>query len=86
MQFVLNLTVRLFIDDFLSNVCLQSECLKEVFTDLDTSSEVLEMLISPEAPYFRLSTFGNSGSTQVCKQQNNFFIGERHDCFHMKFR
>lgn len=46
-------------------ICLQSECLKEVFSELDTSSEVLEMLISPEAPYFRLSTFGNSGSTQV---------------------
>ena len=44
----------------------QSECLKEVFADLDMSSEVLEILLSPEKPFFRLSTFGNAGSTHVC--------------------
>jgi len=39
--------------------------LKEVFNDLDMTSEVLEILLSPETPFFRLSTFGNAGSTHV---------------------
>jgi len=36
-----------------------------VFTDLDMTSEVLEILLSPDKPFFRLSTFGNAGSTHV---------------------
>lgn len=44
-------------------VIIKSECLKEVFADLDMTSEVLEILLSPEKPFFRLSTFGNAGST-----------------------
>ena len=47
---------------------LQSECLKEAFSELDMTSEVLEILMSPDKPYFRLSTFGNAGSTHVSKQ------------------
>ena len=39
--------------------------MKEVFNDLDMTSEVLEILLSPEKPYFQLSTFGNAGSTHV---------------------
>ena len=43
----------------------QSECLKEVFNELDTSSDVLQILMSPDAPFLQLSTFGNAGSTHV---------------------
>jgi len=43
----------------------QSECLKEAFNELDMTSDVLEFLMSPDTPHFRLSTFGNAGSTQV---------------------
>ncbi len=44
---------------------LQSECLKEAFSDLDMTSEVLQILMSPDKPYLRLSTFGNAGSIHV---------------------
>jgi len=29
------------------------------------TSEILEIMLSPEKPFFRLSTFGNAGSTHV---------------------
>ncbi|KAF3848999.1 hypothetical protein F7725_015496 [Dissostichus mawsoni] len=45
-----------------NKVILQSESLKEAFSELDMTSEVLEITMSPSQPYFRLSTFGNSGS------------------------
>ena len=43
----------------------QSECLKEAFSELDMSSEVLQIHMSPDKPFLRLSTFGNAGSTHV---------------------
>lgn len=43
----------------------QSECLREAFDELDMTSEVLQILMSPDNPFFRLSTFGYAGSTHV---------------------
>ncbi|XP_056146648.1 cell cycle checkpoint protein RAD1 [Lampris incognitus] len=45
-----------------NKVILQSDCLKDAFSELDMTSEVLQITISPNPPYFRLSTFGNSGN------------------------
>ena len=45
---------------------MNAECLREVFADMDTTSEALEILLSPSAPYCRLSTSGYAGTTQVC--------------------
>ncbi|XP_037121408.1 cell cycle checkpoint protein RAD1 [Syngnathus acus] len=45
-----------------NKVILLSESLKEAFSELDMTSEVLQITMSPSQPYFRLSTFGNSGS------------------------
>ncbi|KAL1260768.1 hypothetical protein QQF64_008595 [Cirrhinus molitorella] len=45
-----------------NKVILQSESLKEAFSELDMTSEVLQITMSPSHPYFRLSTFGNSGN------------------------
>ncbi|XP_067106721.1 cell cycle checkpoint protein RAD1 [Osmerus mordax] len=45
-----------------NKVILQSDSLKEAFSELDMSSEVLQITMSPIQPYFRLSTFGNSGN------------------------
>nr|XP_061800564.1 cell cycle checkpoint protein RAD1-like [Nerophis lumbriciformis] len=45
-----------------NKVILLSESLKEAFSELDMTSEVLEITMSPSQPYFRLSTFGNAGS------------------------
>ncbi|XP_053159733.1 cell cycle checkpoint protein RAD1 isoform X1 [Hemicordylus capensis] len=45
-----------------NKIILQSEGLREAFSELDMTSEVLQITMSPDKPYFRLSTFGNSGS------------------------
>ncbi|XP_077593891.1 cell cycle checkpoint protein RAD1 isoform X1 [Stigmatopora nigra] len=45
-----------------NKVILLSESLKEAFSELDMTSEVLQIIMSPSQPYFRLSTFGNAGS------------------------
>lgn len=47
----------------INKVIMKSECLKEAFSELDMTSDVLQILMSPDSPYFRLSTFGNAGST-----------------------
>lgn len=36
-----------------SKVILQSESLKEAFSELDMTSEVLQITMSPSQPYFR---------------------------------
>lgn len=46
-----------------NKIIMKSECLRDAFSDLDVSSQVIEMLMSPDAPYFRLSTFGHAGTT-----------------------
>ncbi|XP_064410254.1 cell cycle checkpoint protein RAD1 isoform X2 [Latimeria chalumnae] len=46
----------------INKIILQSESLREAFAELDMSSEVLQITMSPDKPYFRLSTFGNAGS------------------------
>ena len=51
---------------------MEAEFLKEAFNELDWSSQYVDLLLSPEAPYFRLSTWGPSGSCQVFKY--NFFL------------
>lgn len=48
-----------------NKVIMRSECLKEVFSELDMSSDVLEIFMSPDPPYFRLSTFGSYGTNHV---------------------
>ncbi|XP_025091169.1 cell cycle checkpoint protein RAD1-like [Pomacea canaliculata] len=47
----------------INKIIMKSECLKEVFNELDVTSEVLQILMSPDAPYLQLSTFGSAGST-----------------------
>ncbi|XP_002736203.1 cell cycle checkpoint protein RAD1-like [Saccoglossus kowalevskii] len=49
----------------INKIIMKSECLKEAFSELDMTSEVLEILMSPDKPYLRLSTFGNAGSTHA---------------------
>lgn len=54
--------------------------MKEVFNELDSTSEVLQILMSPDQPYLQFSTFGNSGSTHVsfclmCKHFDLIILG-----------
>jgi cell cycle checkpoint protein len=48
-----------------SKIMMKSECLKEAMSELDWSSDLITFLISPDPPYFRLTTSGPSGSCQV---------------------
>lgn len=48
-----------------NKIILQSEGLKEAFSELDMTSDILQITMSPTKPYFRLSTFGNAGSTHL---------------------
>ena len=50
---------------YISFLHTQSLALKDAFQELDMTSEVIQILMSPDAPYFRISTFGNSGSAHV---------------------
>jgi len=42
-----------------AKIIILSEILKEAWGDLDMTSEVLEILMSPTEPYFQLTTVGN---------------------------
>uniref|UniRef100_A0A0B6ZTE3 Cell cycle checkpoint protein RAD1 n=2 Tax=Arion vulgaris TaxID=1028688 RepID=A0A0B6ZTE3_9EUPU len=46
-----------------NKIIMKSESLKEVFSELDTTSDVLQILMSPDEPCLQFSTFGNSGSS-----------------------
>ena len=46
-----------------NKIIMKAECLKEAFNELDVTSEVLEITLSPDEPYFRLSTYGTLGQT-----------------------
>ena len=45
-----------------SNIIMKSQWLAEVFSELDVSSEVIKIHISPDKPYFRITTDGDAGS------------------------
>lgn len=49
----------------LNKIILQSEGLREAFSELDMSSDFLQITMSPDKPYLRLSTFGNAGSAHL---------------------
>ncbi|XP_007906136.1 cell cycle checkpoint protein RAD1 [Callorhinchus milii] len=63
----------------INKIILQSESLREAFAELDMSSEVLQITMSPDKPYFRLSTFGNAGSTH-CDYPKNSDMMEAFHC------
>uniref|UniRef100_A0A8B9F0Z7 Cell cycle checkpoint protein RAD1 n=1 Tax=Amazona collaria TaxID=241587 RepID=A0A8B9F0Z7_9PSIT len=48
-----------------NKIILQSEGLREAFVELDLTSEVVQITMSPDKPYLRLSTFGNAGSAHL---------------------
>ncbi|RUP48289.1 repair protein Rad1/Rec1/Rad17-domain-containing protein [Jimgerdemannia flammicorona] len=46
-------------------VIMKSEWLRDAFNELDSTSDRVTFLISPERPFFRLSSFGVAGSTEM---------------------
>ncbi|XP_012373311.1 cell cycle checkpoint protein RAD1-like [Octodon degus] len=49
----------------ISKIILLSEGLCEEFSELDMMSEVLQITVSPDQSYCRLSSFGNAGSSHL---------------------
>jgi len=49
----------------ISKVIMNSDYLKEVFSELDTSSEHIQFLVSPSTPNFQIRTFGPAGDCNV---------------------
>ena len=51
---------------------MKSQWLADVFGELDMTSDVLQIHISPDKPYFRLTTDGDAGTTQVdCPKESD---------------
>uniref|UniRef100_A0A1B6GZS0 Cell cycle checkpoint protein RAD1 n=1 Tax=Cuerna arida TaxID=1464854 RepID=A0A1B6GZS0_9HEMI len=48
-----------------NKVILQSGDFKDIFNELDNTSECVELLLSPDAPFFQISTAGVAGECQV---------------------
>lgn len=48
-------------ENVFNKVVLQTELLKDILSELDNTSEFIELLLSPEAPYFSISTNGLAG-------------------------
>lgn len=49
-----------------AKLIMAAEGLREAFSELDMTSEVVEVTLTPDPPHFRLTTFGYAGTTQVC--------------------
>lgn len=45
---------------------MSSECLREIFGELDGSSDTVQFSLSPDSQFFRITTFGTSGTYHVC--------------------
>ena len=49
----------------IAKIIMNSDCLKEIFAELDATSETVQFSISPENQNFRITTFGTSGTCHV---------------------
>lgn len=47
-----------------NKIIMKSECMKEAFSEIDLTSDILEIIMSPSHPFFRLATYGDTGNTQ----------------------
>jgi len=63
----------------LNRVVMKSDGVKEVFNELDWSSTLVTLVLSPDPPYFRLTTSGPSGSCQVDYPKDSQ-VFERFEC------
>eukprot|EP00729_Bicosta_minor_P002168 gene2168-25397_t len=55
-----------------ANIIMKSHWLAEVFAELDSTSELVKIQLSPDQPYFRISTDGDVGTSQVeCPKESD---------------
>jgi cell cycle checkpoint protein len=59
------LTFNLRSYPIISKIIINSDSLKEAFSEMDWSSTAMTWFVSPNAPYFRLSTHGTGTSCEV---------------------
>lgn len=52
--------------DAICKIILRASDFREVLADLDSSSDFVEFFLSPDTPYFRITTEGLAGKFQVC--------------------
>lgn len=52
-------------ENIVNKVVLQTELLKDVIAELDPTSELVEFHLSPDAPFFRISTNGLGGICHI---------------------
>lgn len=62
-----------------NKIIMKSIALKDTFQELDMTSEYIQILMSPDTPYLRISTYGNTGSTHVDYPSNSDMI-EAFEC------
>lgn len=54
-------------DEVICKMILRAPDFREVLADLDNTSDLVEFLLSPDDPYFRITTEGVAGKFQVSK-------------------
>ncbi|KAJ2157827.1 checkpoint clamp complex protein Rad1 [Coemansia sp. RSA 552] len=68
----------------IQQLIIRSEWLRDAFNELDPTSEAVTIAISSTAPYFRISTVGDSGSTDMTYSKDervldSFFCNEEQE-------
>jgi cell cycle checkpoint protein len=59
------MSFELSADSAINKVIIRADPMKDIFSALDPTTEMLELLLSPEEPYIRLTTIGTTGECQV---------------------
>eukprot|EP00794_Sanderia_malayensis_P014016 gene14017-15474_t len=52
-------------DEVENKIIMKSIALKDTFAELDMTSDAIQIMMSPDAPFFRISTFGYCGSSHT---------------------
>uniref|UniRef100_F6XMX2 Cell cycle checkpoint protein RAD1 n=1 Tax=Ciona intestinalis TaxID=7719 RepID=F6XMX2_CIOIN len=57
-----------------NKIIMKADCLREAFNEMDASSEVLQITMSPDPPHFRLATFGLLGQSHQDIPKNSDMV------------
>ncbi|XP_034941577.1 cell cycle checkpoint protein RAD1 [Chelonus insularis] len=52
-------------DSIVNKVIMNTDLLKDIWSELDPTTEFMELILSPDAPYFRISTNGLAGECHI---------------------
>ncbi|XP_014262352.1 cell cycle checkpoint protein RAD1-like [Cimex lectularius] len=76
METVENVHFSMPVEDVVNKMIVDGPRFKEVLSDLDPDSEYVEMLVSPDPPYFVVTTLSISGKCQVVLPKDADMIEE----------